>query len=152
MQMKTLTAEQLYDCLAVAVCRREGTAGGQPFAPGFDQNRQVFLNKFRAPVGLSADYHGGIPQALTLMNGGLIADATHLEKSDILVSLSAPFFSDNQRVQTLFYATLSRPPSESERTKFEGYLTARPAPQDKQAALGDMLWALLNSAEFTLNH
>lgn len=154
MAMKTLTAEQLYDCLAVAVCRRETpVAGGQSAGfQGFDQNRQVFLNRFRAPAGLSSDYHGGIPQALTLMNGGLVADATHLEKSDVLVSLAAPFFSDQQRVATLFLTTLSRPPSETERVKFEGYVNARSSPQEKQAALSDILWALLNSAEFTLNH
>lgn len=153
MAMKALTAEQLYDCLSVAVCRRENPANGQFVGNQvFDQNRLSFLTRFRTPAGLSSDYHGGIPQALTLMNGGLVAEATHLERSDVLVSLSAPFFSDRQRVETLFYAALSRPPSETERLKFEGYVSARSAPQERQAALSDILWALLNSAEFTLNH
>jgi hypothetical protein len=151
MAMKTLTAEQLYDCLGVAVCRRENAAAGAQGFQGFDQNRNAFLNRFRSPAG-QADYQGGIPQALTLMNGALVNDATHLEKSDVLVSLSAPFFSDRQRIETLFYTTLSRPPSDAERVKFEGYVNARENPQEKRAALGDILWALLNSAEFTLNH
>lgn len=153
MAMKALTAEQLYDCLSVAVCRRENPANGQFVGnQAFDQNRLSFLTRFRTPAGLSSDYHGGIPQALTLMNGGLVAEATHLERSDVLVSLSAPFFNDRQRIETLFYAVLSRPPSETERVKFEGYVNARSAGLEKQAALSDILWALLNSAEFTLNH
>jgi hypothetical protein len=89
---------------------------------------------------------------LTLMNGALVREGTDMARSDILLSLDAPFFTDEQRVETLFLAALSRMPSEHERSKFVEYVAGRQSPTERNAALGDVLWALLNSAEFTLNH
>ncbi len=151
MSVKSLTAEQLYDCLEVATLRRAGAGAPSGFASNgrFDQGKIAFLNKFRDPAGSVLDYHAGIPQALTLMNGGIIGDATDLTKSDMLISLEAPFLSDDQRVETLFLAALARAPTEVERGRFVEYVASG---DEKQKALSDVLWALLNSAEFTLNH
>lgn len=153
MAIKTLTAEQLYDCLAQATARRQGFRN-QYSASGrnFNQARLAFLNKFRAPGGGSTEYQNGIPQALTLMNGAEVRGSTDLQQSDILVGLTAPFFTDEQRVETLFLATLTRPPNDDEREKFVAYVADREDTMDKRKALGDILWALLNSAEFSLNH
>ncbi len=49
-------------------------------------------------------------------------------------------------------ATLSRLPSDAERTKLEAYLAAGEKQGETRRALGDLLWAFLNSAEFALNH
>ena len=95
---------------------------------------------------------GGAVRALLLLNGGLIDDATALERSDILVSLEAPYLTDKERIETLFLATLSRLPSDEVLRKFEDHLASKNAPDEKRLALGDMLWALLNSAEFSVNH
>jgi hypothetical protein len=46
-------------------------------------------------------------------------------------------------------ATLSRYPHTDERESFVDYVSQA---ADPRSALGDVLWALLNSAEFTLNH
>jgi hypothetical protein len=92
-----LSAEQLYDCLAEATRQTDGTTGVQgDFAGirGFDQNRQAFLAKFRAPTQGAAEYQAGIHQSLTLMNGTLIRQATDLAQGDLLVGLEAPFFTD----------------------------------------------------------
>lgn len=151
--IKTLTAEQLYDCLAQATARRQTSSVNQNRSNVSRRStRQAFLNKFRAPGASPTDYQNGIPQALTLMNGRDVRDATDLEQSDILVALTAPFFNDEQRVETLFLATLSRRPSDRERAKFVAYVTEKQGTSAKRKALGDILWALLNSAEFTLNH
>ena len=147
MAIKALTAEQLYDCLLQATARRQNAANR-----GFNSSRNVFLNKFRAPGGSSTEFHSGIPQALTLMNGDEVRSAIDLEESDILVGLTAPFLNDEQRVEALFLATLSRHPNEEEQGKFVAYVTDKKAAADKRRALGDILWALLNSAEFCLNH
>ena len=119
---------------------------------GFDQNRQQFLNKFRAPTQGATDFESGIPQALTLMNGGLIRQATHLAQSDILIALQAPIFTDEERVEVLFLSALSRPPRDDERESLAKYVTSGGTDGDRRKALGDVLWALLNSAEFALNH
>ncbi len=154
MAIKSLSAEQLYDCLVEAMRRRESTGTAQvPFGfRGFDQNRQAFLTKFRAPTQGATEYQAGIPQALSLMNGTIVRQATDLGLSDLLVALEAPFFSDEKRVEVLFLSTLSRMPTDDERTKFVEYVKSGGATDDRRRALGDVLWALLNSAEFVLNH
>jgi hypothetical protein len=117
-----------------------------------DMSRQAFIEKFRAPAGQVTDYHAGIPQALTLMHGGLIHSATDVGSSGLLKSLAAPFFSDDQRLDTLFLSTLSRYPQPAEREVMVKSIAAAANTQERQQALGDVLWALLNSAEFTFNH
>lgn len=155
MNIKTFTAEQLYDCISVATQRSASAApAGEPasllrFA---DATRQSFIEQFRAPPGEATDYHAGIPQALTLMHGGLIHQVTDLSTSGMLRSLSAPFFSDAQRVDALFVATLSRHPSDEERQAMLDQLQTAGDDVERQQLLGDLLWALLNSGEFMFNH
>ena len=153
MSIKTMSAEQLYDCLAEAMRRRDGsTTNQQQFGRGINQNRQAFLTKFRAPTQGATEYEAGIPQALTLMNGTNIRQATDLAQSDLLIALDAPFFSNAKRVEVLFLSTLSRMPDEDERKQFVDYVQKGGATGDNRKALSDVLWALLNSAEFVLNH
>ena len=118
----------------------------------FDQRRLEFLSRFDRPVQAASEFQAGIPQALTLMNGQLIGEATDLSQSRFLQALVASFLSDDERVEALFLATLSRPPAERERHKFVGYVTVGPQSEERMRALSDCLWALLNSAEFMLNH
>jgi hypothetical protein len=155
MNIKSFTAEQLYDCISVAAGRSAQMAGAVN-APGLerfsDMSRQAFIEQFRAPAGQVTDYQAGIPQALTLMHGGLIHSATDLGSSGLLKSLAAPFFSDDQRIDALFLATLSRYPDDREREAVRQTISDAATSEEKQQALGDVLWALLNSAEFTLNH
>ena len=87
-----------------------------------------------------------------MMNGAIVRQATDLGQSDLLVALEAPFFSDEKRVEVLFLSTLSRMPNDEERTKFVEYVSSGGARGDRRQALGDVLWALLNCAEFALNH
>ncbi len=149
MAIKSLTADQIFDCLAEATRQREQPSN---MVRGYDQNRQQFLMKFRAPTQESTEYEAGIPQALTLMNGMLIRQATDLGRSDLLVGLEAPFFSNEKRVEVLFLTTLSRYPTKEEREYFVKYVQNAGTQTKTKEALGDILWALLNSAEFVLNH
>ena len=86
------------------------------------------------------------------MNGANIRQATDLGQSDLLVALEAPFFSNQRRVEVLFLSTLSRKPTDDERAKFVAYVEQGGTNNSSRQALGDVLWALLNSAEFALNH
>jgi hypothetical protein len=155
MNIKSFTAEQLFDCISVASGRRAQAVGPMD-AVGLerfsDMSRQAFVEQFRAAAGQATDYQAGIPQALTLMHGGLIHSATDLASSGLLKSLAAPFFSDEQRLDTLFLSTLSRYPTDAEREVMLKPISAASDDKSKQQTLGDVLWALLNSAEFTLNH
>ena len=154
MTIKSLPAEQLYDCLIEAMRRREVLAPGSPagFNRAFEPARQAFLAKFRAPAQGATEYEGGVPLALTLMNGAAIRQATDLSQSDLLLALDAPFFTGEEQVEVLFLSALSRPPSDEERTHFVDYVKSASGNPGNRQALSDVLWALLNSAEFAFNH
>jgi hypothetical protein len=153
MNMKSFTADQLYDCIAVATQNATmlGGTGDGSLARYDNAPRQQFIDQFRAPPGERTNYSAGIPQALSLMHGTLVQGSTELGTSGLMQSLEAPFFTDAQRLETLFLATLSRYPNEAEQGEMLDYLAAAD-PAQRRAALGDVLWALLNSAEFTFNH
>jgi hypothetical protein len=155
MNVKSFTADQLYDCIAVAT-RNEAMitsgAGESSLARFENPTRQAFIQQFRAPPGERTDYQAGIPQALALMHGTLVHGATDLSTSGLLKSLEAPFFTDEQRIETLFLATLSRQPDPQQREQMLAHVRAAESPTDKSRALGDVLWALVNSAEFTFIH
>jgi len=151
MQIKTLTPEQLYDSLVRAVRMTDPPvpmAAGVPVLPG-DAQRAQFIARFNLASRDATEFQAGIPQVLAMMNGQLTAMATDPAQSGILLALDAPFFSDAERVETLFLATVSRLPGDSQRARFVEYVEAA---EDHRAALGDVLWALLNSPEFILNH
>ena len=92
MNIKTLTAEQVYDCISVATLLDAGPTGDAMAVNVTrigNSSRAAFIQQFGTPVGRNTEYQGGIPQALTLMNGGLISGATGLSSSGLLKSLEA---------------------------------------------------------------
>ncbi len=155
MAIKSLTEEQLYDSLAVATARiQPAQLGGATFGLNrvLDPARQEFLRKLKTPNQSRLQYASGIPQVLSMMNGSLTAQATEPAKSDIIMALNAPFFTDEERLEGVYLAALSRPPREDEQTRIGSYVAGYAVGEERQKALGDVLWALLNSAEFALNH
>ena len=153
MATKVLTPEQLYDSLSIVV----GSAVTPQLALSFDQpdffeqRRRDFLSRMRTNASRPTEYEGGLPQALLLMNGGEVSLATDSQAGRLLAALDAPFFSQPQQLETLFLATVSRPPTDAEKTRLWKYL-AELQQSERRKGLSDVLWALLNSAEFTLNH
>jgi hypothetical protein len=159
--LKPLTAEQLYDCLSTATGRTD--LGRQVAVPTqltiasnvdrfSDPGRAAFLAQFRTSIDQRTDYQAGIPQALTLMNGPMIASATSDAPKGILRSLSAPFFDDQTRIERLFIAALTRKPTDKEKKRYTEFFEGQEDEVEKSEVLGDVLWVLLNSAEFTMNH
>ena len=151
MAIKSLTPEQIYDCVNIATAKRETVTSTRGFVNlrRYDAAKQQFLGKFEAPTQGATEFQAGIPQALTMMNGTLIAAATNMSRSDILIAVAeAPFLTDEQKVETLFLAALSRKPTAAEKKKFVGYIRTKGV----RNSLGDVMWALLNSTEFILNH
>ncbi len=151
MAIKTMTAEQMYDSL-------QRIAGGRPTEiPNFlairsnlfDQQRLAFIGKMQMRGSSATEFDAGVLQALTLLNGSDLNAASQSEQSGVLIALDSPLFTTEERVETLFLGTLSRQPSEGELQLFVAHVNDSSAQRD---ALGDVLWALLNSAEFALNH
>jgi hypothetical protein len=152
MAVRGLTPEQLFDSLAQATGYRDKTSGEMSPFPGANSPRGLFLARF-ANQDKRTEFQTSILQALALMNGKFIDDATSIEQSETLAAVvDAPFLDAPQRIETLYLAVLSRKPRADEAARFEKYVSAGGPKHDSKAALGDVFWALLNSAEFMLNH
>ncbi|HEX7450576.1 MAG TPA: DUF1549 and DUF1553 domain-containing protein [Pirellulales bacterium] len=152
MLVKTLSPEQLYDSLLRAARRDESPpAASLPGQPPMG-DRQQFLARFSMGTHEATEFAAGIPQVLALMNGALTDAATDPLRGGILLAVDAPFFSDAERVEALFLAVLSREPTDAERAQFMRYVQDKADAGERRKALGDVLWAMMNSPEFILNH
>ena len=137
MAVKGLTGEQLFDSLSRATGLRD--------KDGRDPARDRFLAGF-AQGGRPAEPQTSIPQALALMNGKFVAAATTLESSPALIAAyELPGLTDAERVEVLYLSALGRKPRAKEVARLTKLAGGR-------EALEDLFWALLNSAEFRLNH
>lgn len=151
MAIKTLSAEQLYDSLSRVVGGRAAEIPNffNVRSSLFDQRRLAFIGKMQMRGANATEFDAGVLQALTLLNGADVGAATEKDQSSVLMALDSPLFNDTERLETLFLGTYSRFPSETEAAVFSEHVKTS---DDSRAALGDILWALLNSAEFTFNH
>ncbi len=154
MPLKGLTAEQIFDSLAVATGYRENAGQrNRGFFDRFGGPRGEFLNKFANSSDKRTEFQTSILQALSLMNGYFIADATSLDRSETLAALlDAPFLDDRQRLDSLYLAALARPMREREAERLVPYVERGGPSGDRRRAFADVFWALLNSSEFILNH
>ncbi|MGF1582964.1 MAG: DUF1549 and DUF1553 domain-containing protein [Gemmataceae bacterium] len=153
MSVKAMTPEQLFDSLVQAT-------GYQAISSG--RTRYVLFNRSTPRARFLADFkrtdyptttQTSILQALALMNGKVVSDATSLRTSQTLTAIvEAPFFTTKDKISTLYLATLSRLPRETELKRVEAYVQTGGARRDEKEALGDVFWALLNTPEFRFNH
>ena len=90
-------------------------------------------------------YQAGIPQALRLMNAPQLSGGGALLQQ-VLKSSRSPA----QVIERLYLTTLSRRPTQAESQQVTQYLRTHRTEPGK--AYRDILWALLNSSEFALNH
>jgi hypothetical protein len=151
MAVKVLSPEQLFDSLAQVLGTPQQPARPQPrqaAAAAILRNvtpRTLFVNFFKGDDNADpTEYQAGIPQVLRLMNGPQMNNAAML--TPILRSGKSPA----QVVEHLYLATLSRRPTGHELNRTLALV--RKHPDQARQAYADILWALLNSSEFMLNH
>jgi hypothetical protein len=163
--VRALTAAQLFDSLVQATGFQEG---GQPrpgqvvLAFGRGGVREEFLTRFASHGESPTEVQTSILQALSLMNGSLMASATSLERSETLGAiLDAPFLDTPGRIEALYLAGLARKPNAREIDRVTRYIDRRIETGDASSAnrqvhynqaVADVFWAILNSGEFYLNH
>ena len=88
-------------------------------------------------------------QVLHLMNAPVVSDKI-ASPAGRAASLAASERSVDEIIGQLYLATFGRPPREAELSAARQAFTADGA--TRRSAAADVLWALLNSAEFVLNH
>jgi hypothetical protein len=155
MPVRRMTADQLFASIVQATGFREPRRAARNGVAQSDLAIAAaeFRNRFSDQSVPRTEAETSILQALTLMNGKLTSDAVDLEKSETLVAVAeAPFLSTTQRVETLVLATLSRQPTPEESSRLVAYVDSGGPTKNPKQALADVFWALLNSAEFALNH
>lgn len=98
-----------------------------------------------------AEESGTIPQRLLLMNGKLVHERTEpnpVMNSSTRLANHAP--SDASTLDAAFLAVLSRYPNEKERSHFAPLLAGLKK-KERERALADLYWSLINSTEFSWN-
>ena len=150
--LRGLTPEQLFDSLAEATGFYQPFRSENPFVIDMDTPRARFVDLFRDAAESSMDRETTILQALAMMNGEFIGNATSLEESRTLRAVVEFPVTDAEKLETLFLAALSRQPTAREYETLTAYVRSGGATDDTDAALTDVFWALLNSSEFLLNH
>jgi hypothetical protein len=146
---RPLAAEEVYNALVHAAQLRK--SGGSEAA--LLQARRDWLAQFQRRMGTDdaqEEQFGGVRQSLLMMNGDLIRRAVNSQQEGLLKSLSASELSFDKKVEHLFLAALSRPPSRRELRAVQDLLAT--SGNRESVALEDIWWALLNSSEFLLDH
>jgi hypothetical protein len=154
MPVKVMTAEQLWDSLVLVFGREPvklpnvlwetraiaALRGGEPRTP-----RGQFVRYFQGEKGVApTEYTQGIPHALRLMNGVQFNDI-----EDVLDRLAPKDATTADVIEALYLAMLSRRPSVEESAHMSDYVKGQKSRRD---ACADILWALLKSSEFVMNH
>ncbi|MFN4259874.1 MAG: DUF1549 and DUF1553 domain-containing protein [Gemmataceae bacterium] len=145
--IKVMTPEQLYDSLAQVVgftpARNFPARGQQRFGP--NGPREQFIAFFSTDSEAKpTEYEAGIPQALRLMNAPQFNNGGALLQNVLAKKLTPP-----EAVEWIYLSTLSRRPTTAESQRLTAYVAQV---DDARQAYSDIVWAVLNSSEFTMNH
>jgi hypothetical protein len=146
--VRTLSPDQIFAALDQSM----GLKKGRGLSPRYTPEGQNLKARLEEGRGLTpTDFKAGIPQALLLMNGSVITQATTLEESMTLRAVvEAPFLKETEKLDTLVLAAYSRLPRADERERFLKVVRAKPGAEAQRQAYANIFWALLNSPEFVL--
>jgi hypothetical protein len=148
MLMKSLSPEQLFESLMVATQSEQGKEARQK---KLDEWLGNLVTNFGDDEGNEVNFNGTVVQALMMMNGQDINEAINRDKGTVWWALNKGR-TLYQRVNQLYLAALNRPVGQAEFQRIVQKLPLRIPDKSVTAAYQDLLWALLNSNEFMLNH
>jgi hypothetical protein len=103
----------------------------------------------RAGGAENARFQATLDQSLFVNNGGLLRGWLAPQDGNLAQRLQA-LARPGDVAEEIYLSVLTRPPSAAERKEIADYLRGRTA--DRAAALQEIVWALLASAEFRFNH
>jgi hypothetical protein len=162
MYPKPMTAEQLFDSLLAA--SRADQAGAR-YWDEVESRRREWLGQFYTALDNDENseddsFEGSLTQTLVMMNGDLMQQATSDRSGTMLRQVLARNLSDDERLELLSLATLSRQPTPREAAALKKAVRQRvqarsPGESTEAAqheAYRDVMWAYLNSSEFRTIH
>ncbi|MBI3820152.1 MAG: DUF1553 domain-containing protein [Planctomycetes bacterium] len=168
---RPLSPEQLFDSIAratgidelaeqaaksekPAVLPKKGKGkmmmGGEGEAKMFGNIRRQAIRRFITTFdddesGEDLDFEGTIPQALLMMNGKFTTESISRG-----LTIQRAMARGNDKIDWLYLSALSRKPTSDEKAKATAYLQKHDG--EKRENYEDILWALINSAEFSAIH
>jgi len=126
------------------------TGSNVELPPSLGEIESIFIQTFAHPPGTAeVDFSPGVNKSLFLMNDRLIQHWLKPRTGNLIDRLSKMDAPDAM-AKEMYLSVLSRLPEKEEAIWITDYL-AQNEPR-LTAALADLTWALLNSAEFTFNH
>lgn len=151
--LRGLTPEQFFDSLAEATGFYQPYRSDNPFVIQQNTPRSRFLNLFRTTDRSSLERQTTVLQALAMMNGDFVSDATSIQNSVTMKAITLfPAMNDAQKIEALYLATVSRKPQPSQLEQALKHIAAMKESEATEAGFADIFWVLLNSSEFLLNH
>jgi len=141
---KPLSAEQLFRSLLIATGNtpdKDGKAAGV----SEKELRRAFVAQF--PDLFPAEYNASLQQAMFLSNSRFLDSLVKPQEGNLAARLLVAK-DDDQRVRDAFAAVFGRAPDRDEARECGAYLQSR----SPDAGTRQLLWALLTSAEFQVNH
>ena len=127
MRLKVMTADMLYDSLAIVLDHPVVEPGGgrdkaNPMKrnPGNarDQFRRFFHAEADDDAGVVEDYTHGVPQVLRLMN------SQQMNNTDAVVKMLMKDAKPEQVIEGMYLRMLGRPPTAAETKRIAGYVAA----------------------------
>ena len=146
-----LRADVLFDNLLVALEASEPQAmGGGPYANAFGRGAFGPRGQFNTAFGYDPsqrrdEVQSSIPQALAMMNSQTISSALRGTGRTMLARQLAEIKDDKALTQELYLRVFGREPSQSELTTVLLHIKQV---GNRTEAFEDVLWGLINSAEF----
>jgi len=151
-------AEVLLDAVSDVTGVRERLPGGTPDGRAVQmwnyRQESDFLDAFSRPNASAdppceRDGAGSVVQALHLMNSNRLVSKI-ADSTGQAAALAASKKTEKEIVEELYLLAYSRPPTEEE-LSIAATAFSQPG-ATRQSATEDVMWALINSAEFVFNH
>jgi len=148
--MKALSPEVLFESLMTAT-RSNATRDAQREL----RNKWLdnLVSNFGDDEGNETSFNGSVVQALLMMNGDDINKAITSDKSTVAWALNRSRL-EAMRINDIYRAVLNRNVGQAELRRVLEKFPLRPGYKDhsEAARFEDLLWGLVNSNEFMLNH
>jgi hypothetical protein len=152
MLLKAMTPEELVESVFVATNAQQSmeTTARRKIK---DEWLKEFSVNFGDDEGNEATFNGTVVQALMLMNGKRLNEAIQGQgKAESTLHQAFKTGGFEPRLRRIYLATLNRPPTGNEESVAHAVAAKYPQTGEAISFWQDVMWALLNSNEFFLNH